>query len=148
MMNDEGERDLSLMKWGFRLTYGKLRFNTRSEGVADADFWKDKFKKHRCIIPASSYFEWQGEKPPKPKYEIVVPGREYFGIAGLWSPWKDPKTDIWSNTFSTFTSEPNALIEKIHVRQPIILEPRDFSEWLAPPVRPPVHLLRVSLKRR
>jgi hypothetical protein len=41
------------------------------------------------------------------------------------------------------TSEPNALIEKIHIRQPIILEPRDFVEWLSPSESPPVHLLRV-----
>ena len=96
MMNEVGERDLSLMKWGFRLPDGKFFFNVRSEGVATANFWKDKFKDHRCIIPASSYFEWQDvETKPKPKYEVVVPGREYFGIAGVWSPWKNPKTDLW-----------------------------------------------------
>ena len=72
-----------------------------------------------------------------------MPGREYLGIAGVWAPWKNPKTDQWEKTFSTFTSEPNALIEKIHIRQPIILEPNEFEEWLSPSERPPVHLLRV-----
>jgi putative SOS response-associated peptidase YedK len=74
---------------------------------------------------------------------VVVPGRDYFGIAAVWAPWKNPKTDQWEKTFSTFTSEPNALIEKIHIRQPIILSPSEYEEWLAPTERPPVHLLRV-----
>jgi putative SOS response-associated peptidase YedK len=51
----------------------------------------------------------------------------------MWAPWKNPKTDEWEKTFATFTSEPNALIEKIHIRQPIVIEPRDFEEWLRPP---------------
>ena len=137
------ERGLAIMRWGFKLP-DRLLFNVRSEGVTSANFWKDRFASTRCIVPASSYFEWPDcDTKPKPKYEIEVSGREYFAIAGVWAPWKNPKTDQWENTFSTFTSEPNALIEKIHIRQPVILEPRDFEEWLSPAERPPVHLLRV-----
>jgi len=32
---------------------------------------------------------------------------------------------------------------EIHDRQPVILEPRDYAEWLTPSDRPPVHLLRI-----
>jgi putative SOS response-associated peptidase YedK len=143
VMTDAGERSLSLMRWGFKLP-DRLLFNVRSEGVTTAEFWKEKFAENRCIVPASSYFEWQDcDTKPKPKYEIEVPGREYFGIAGVWAPWKNPKTEQWEKTFSTFTSEPNGLIEEIHIRQPIILEPSEFEEWLSPSERPPVHLLRV-----
>jgi putative SOS response-associated peptidase YedK len=144
VMSNEGERTLGLMRWGFKLP-DRLLFNVRSEGVTSANFWKEKFATARCIVPASMYFEWQDcDTKPKPKYEIEVPGREYFGIAGVWAPWKNPKPDQWEKTFSTFTSEPNSLIEKIHIRQPIIIEPRDFEEWLSPSERPPVHLLRVT----
>lgn len=137
------ERSLTLMRWGFNLP-DRFLFNVRSEEVTTSKFWKDKFAENRCIIPASSYFEWPDKaEKPKPKYEITMPGREYLGIAGVWALWKNPKTDQWEKTFSTFTSEPNALIEKIHVRQPVILEPRDFEEWLTLTERLPVHLLRV-----
>ncbi len=64
-----------------------------------------------------------------------MPGREHFGIAGVWAPWKNPKTDQWEKTFSTFTSEPNALIEKIHIRQPVILEPNEFESVFSGPAR-------------
>ncbi len=94
----------------------RLLFNGRSEEVTTSKFWKDKFAENRCIIPASSYFEWPDKaEKPKPKYEITMPGREYLGIAGVWAPWKNPKTDQWEKKFSTFTSEPTALIEKIHI---------------------------------
>jgi putative SOS response-associated peptidase YedK len=142
-VGDNGERDLTLMRWGFKLP-DRFLFNVRSEEVTTARFWKDKFSENLCIIPATSYFEWPDKaEKPKPTYEITMPGREYLGIAGVWAPWKNPKTYQWEKTFSTFTSEPNALIEKIHVRQPVILEPRDFKEWLTPTERLPVHLLRI-----
>jgi putative SOS response-associated peptidase YedK len=140
---DGDERELAIMRWGFKLP-DRLLFNVRSEGAASANFWKDKFASSRCIVPASSYFEWQNcDTKPKPKFEIDVPGREYFGIAGVWAPWKNPKTGQGEKTFSTFTSEPNALIQKIHLRQPVIIEPRDIEEWLSPAERPPIHLLRI-----
>ena len=45
--------------------------------------------------------------------------------------------------FTAFTSEANGLIKTIHDRQPVILERRDFAEWLAANERLPVHLLRI-----
>jgi putative SOS response-associated peptidase YedK len=132
-----------MMRWGFKLP-DRLLFNVRSEGVTAAKFWKDKFTEHRCIVPASSYFEWQEcDTKPKPKYEIELFDREYFGIAAVWAPWKNPKTGQWEKTFATFTSEPNALIEKIHIRQPIVIDAQDFEEWLQPSARPAAYLLRV-----
>jgi putative SOS response-associated peptidase YedK len=32
---------------------------------------------------------------------------------------------------------------EVHDRQPVILEPRDYTEWLSPSDRPPLHLLRI-----
>jgi putative SOS response-associated peptidase YedK len=142
MTNKDGERDLALMRWGFK-TPKQLLFNTRSDTAATSNFWKKKFEEKRCIIPASSFFEWQGEKGHKTKYEVLVPHHHYFGMAGLWSPWKNPKTEKWEDTFSIFTSDPNGVMVLIHDRQPVILEPRDYEEWLSPAPRPPVHLLRV-----
>jgi hypothetical protein len=60
---------------------------------------------------APRYFEWLDEGP-KPKFEITIPGREYFGIAGVYGPCLNPKTEKWETTFSAFTSEPNALIQR------------------------------------
>jgi putative SOS response-associated peptidase YedK len=34
-------------------------------------------------------------------------------------------------------------MSEIHNRQAIILEPREYAEWLAESERPPLHLLRI-----
>jgi putative SOS response-associated peptidase YedK len=142
-LTDQGERAVTPMRWGFKLP-DRLLFNTRSEGVDRANFWKKMFAEHRCLIPASSFYEWEKLRNGcKPKYEITLPGRELFGLAGMWSRWRNPKTEQWEDTFSVLTSIPNSTMEGIHDRQPVVIEPRDFEEWLSLSERPPVHLLRV-----
>jgi putative SOS response-associated peptidase YedK len=142
-LNHEGERQIELMRWGFKLP-DRLLFNARSEGIESANFWKESFSKRRCIVPADSFFEWEKVKTAKkPKYEFAVIGRQPFGMAGLWAPWKNPKTGQWEHAFAIMTSDANAVMQPIHNRQPAILEPRDYGEFLADGDRPPVHLLRI-----
>jgi putative SOS response-associated peptidase YedK len=142
-VNRDGQRDLTDMRWGFKLN-GRLIFNTRSDKVTDPGFWKKLFLHQRCIIPASTFFEWhqvdQGQL--KPKYEFVVPGREYLGLAGVWSYSYNPKTGTKEDTFSILTGRPSGVMKPIHDRQPVILEPRDYTEWLTDTKRPPDHLMR------
>jgi len=141
--NDAGEREIALMRWGFKLP-DRLLFNARSEGIEQASFWKDSFLERRCIVPADTIFEWAAEPGRKKlKYEIAIAGREPFGMAGVWKLWKNPKTDQWERTFAVLTGDPNELVQPIHDRMTTILEPRDYTEYLAPTPRPPVHLLRI-----
>jgi putative SOS response-associated peptidase YedK len=143
LTNQDGEHELEMMRWGFKLP-DRLVFNARSEGIEATKFWSDRFKTGRCIVPADSFFEWvKMAKGPKPKYEFAVPGREPFGMAGLWGAWRNPKTDQWEDTFAILTRGANGVMQAVHHRQPIILDPREYMEYLAPTERPPVHLLRV-----
>lgn len=140
----DGERRIEMMRWGFALP-DRLLFNARSEGIAQANFWKDAFLTGRAIAPGDSIFEWQqmpkGQK--KPKYEITILGQEPFGMAAVWKLWKNLKTDKWEPTFAILTGEPNELIATIHDRMTTFVEPHDYDEYLAPAERPPVHLLRI-----
>jgi len=143
-INQDGERQIELMRWGFKLP-DRLLFNARSEGIESSKFWKDSFEERRCIVPADAVFEWQqtdkGKK--KPKYEIAIPGQEPFGMAGVWKLWKNPKTDQWERTFAVITGESNELVQPIHDRMTTFLEPRDYEEYLAAAERSPIHLLRI-----
>ena len=142
LTDHHGERQIEMMRWGFKLP-DRLLFNARSEGIEAAKFWSERFKTRRCIVPADSFFEWvKTAKGTKPKYEFAVPGRQPFGMAGLWSAWKNPKTDQWEDTFAILTGDANSIMQPIHDRQPVILEPQEYLEYLAPTERPPVHLLR------
>lgn len=140
--NDDGERDIELMYWGF--TFPKrLTSNTRSDSILKPGLWKNSFENRRCIVPADSFFEWKRlHKKNNPKYEITVPGRQPFALAGIWSMWKNKEGDSLP-TVSIITSEPNERMSEVHDRQPVILEPRDYGEWLSTSDRPPVHLLRI-----
>jgi putative SOS response-associated peptidase YedK len=142
--NEAGERQIEMMRWGFKLP-DRLLFNARSEGIAQANFWKDAFLTGRAIAPGDAIFEWKkmpaGEK--KPKYEIAIPGQEPFGMAAVWKLWKDPKSGQWERTFAILTGEPNELVAAIHDRMTTFLEPRDYGEYLARSERAPLHLLRI-----
>lgn len=144
-INADGERQIELMRWGFKLP-DRLLFNARSEGIDTAKFWKDAFLKGRVIVPADAIFEWKempkGQK--KPKYEFTLRGREPFGMAGLWKLWKNPKTEQWERTFAVITGEPNELMQPIHDRMTTFLEPRDYAAYLETTGRPPLHLLRIQ----
>jgi putative SOS response-associated peptidase YedK len=143
-VNRDGERQIEMMRWGFKVP-DRLLFNARSEGIESANFWKESFSKRRCIVPADSFFEWEkaASASRKPKFEFTVPGRAPFGMAGLWLLWRNPKTGEWERTFAVMTGEANGVMQPVHDRQPVILEPRDYAEYLTESDRPPAHLLRI-----
>jgi putative SOS response-associated peptidase YedK len=143
-VNGHGERQIKLMRWGFKKENGRLLFNARAEGIPHVNFWRKSFTERRCIVPADSFFEWQKVKEgKKPKFEVGIRDRKPFGMAGLWSPWKNPNTDQWEDTFAIMTVDANETMAPIHERQPAILEPCDYRVYLENAERPPNHLLRI-----
>jgi putative SOS response-associated peptidase YedK len=138
----DGERILSPMRWGFKLEIQKrkkLVFNTKSENVMESGLWRKRFAETRCIVPASSFLEW----PNKLKTEISLKDCAVFGFAGLYGTWSYADGGQPEPTFSIFTTEPNTAMRAIHRRQPAILKPTEYEEWLTPSERPPLHLLRI-----
>jgi putative SOS response-associated peptidase YedK len=127
LLNEHGERVVEQMRWGFKLP-DRLLFVARSEEIVEKPFWKDRFAQRRVIVPADSFFDWKKvDKGPKPKYEFSVPGHEPFGMAGVWSPWKNPKTGEWEKTFAIVTTAPNEVMLPIKDRQPSVLEVREYA---------------------
>ena len=141
--NADGARKIEMMRWGFKLP-DRFLFNARSEGVETSRFWKESFRQRRCLVPADSFYEWQKVKSgKKPKYEFEIVGRQPFGMAGIWAPWKNPKTGEMERTFAILTGEANAVMRPVHDREPVIIEPPEYGEYLARQERPPAHLLRI-----
>ena len=111
--------------------------------------YREALKKRRCLVAADAFYEWQRPtddkkaKKTKHPFAIVLKTGNPYAFAGLWERWQ-PKEGEPLETFTILTTDPNALMEPIHNRMPVILEPRDYSRWLDPgdPARPPVDLLR------
>jgi len=94
-----GATELVSMRWGLVPWWWKkplkqlpASFNARAESVADKPMFRDAFKRHRCIIPASGYYEWLKRPDGKQPYFISAADRRLLSFAGLYDRWKNPDT--------------------------------------------------------
>ena len=104
-------------------------FNALAETVAEKPMFRDAFKKRRCIIPASGYYEWQHTPSGKQPYYFTRRDGHVMTIAGLWSNWKDKTTGEDLKSCTMVITEPNKFVADVHDRMPVILEARDFEQW-------------------
>jgi putative SOS response-associated peptidase YedK len=90
-LDRDGRRELVSMHWGLVPFFWKktlkdvpATFNARAETVADKPMFREAFKRRRCIIPASGFFEWTGEKGDKqPHLFTAADGSPIVAFAGL-----------------------------------------------------------------
>lgn len=131
-------RALVQMRWGLvpswwskSLKELKLAtFNARAETVQTKPFFRSAFKRTRCLIPASGYYEWQDTKDGKqPWYFTARDGSPILTIAGLWDEWIDKETGKTLKSCTMVITEPNKFVGEVHDRMPVILQPRDFEQW-------------------
>ena len=83
--------------------------------------------------------------PEKQPYAFTLRNGGPFAFAGLWDRWRDPGNgEVTLESFTVITTDPNELTAHVHTRMPVILQPGDYSKWLAAEKgsRPPVELLR------
>ena len=137
-LNEHGTgRKLSLLKWGLIPSWaddpkiGGRMINARADTVATKPAFRSAIKKKRCLIPADGFYEWQvvlGQKSKQP-YLIGVRDVRAFAFAGLWEHWSGTDgTRIES--CSIITTDANELMQPIHNRMPVILDPGDYGRWL------------------
>jgi len=148
--HDSGRREVALLRWGlvpFWAKDAKIGYNTinaRAEDVASKPAFREALKKRRCLVPADAFYEWQRlDAKSKRPFAFALASGEPYAFAGLWESWR-PKEGAPLETFTILTTDPNQLMEPIHNRMPVILEPKDYDRWLEPgdPARPPEDLLR------
>jgi putative SOS response-associated peptidase YedK len=104
-------------------------FNARAEAVADKPMFRDSFKKRRCLIPASGYYEWQDTPSGKQPYYFSRRDGQTITIAGLWSKWTDKGTGADLHSCTMVVTKPNKIAAEVHDRMPVILEAKDFEQW-------------------
>ena len=51
-------------------------------------------------------------------------------LSGLWEGWKPAEAAEWLHTFTILTGEPGKVSGDMHDRQPVILPPQSWQEWL------------------
>jgi len=92
--------------------------------------FRDAFKRHRCIVPASGYYEWLKRADGKQPYFISAADGGVLSFAGLWDRWKNPETGESVVSCTIIVTDANALTRPIHDRMPVALNKADFAAWL------------------
>ena len=151
----EGRRELVSLRWGLipswakDPTIGNSLINARGETVASKPSFRAAFKQRRCLVPADGFYEWKRSGKTKQPHYIRRPDGAPFAIAGLWERWRgDGGEPVESLTL--ITTAPNSVLEPIHNRMPVILDPGDHDLWLDPDQRdagPLQALIRPALDR-
>jgi putative SOS response-associated peptidase YedK len=133
----DGRRELAPMRWGLVPSWWKKKaketpatFNARAETVAEKPMFRAAFKRNRCLIPASGYYEWQTTSTGKQPYYFTAHDGSPLTVAGLWDEWKDIETGEPLKSCTMIIIEANKFVSKIHDRMPVILQPKEFDGWL------------------
>ncbi len=126
---NNNDKELVRLNWGLVPSWAKSDvkikpINAKAETIREKPYFRSAFKKQRCIIPASGFYEWKGSKGNKQPYCIYPLNDPCFGFAGLWE-----KRDVLE-TFTIITTEANTMMSEVHHRMPVILDSKDYDSWL------------------
>ena len=139
----DGKRVFERMRWGIIPFFHKkpikewkvATFNARTETIEVKPTFRGIWKRNRCLMPVSGYYEWHpsGDKkvPPQPYYFTARDDSPLLTIAAIWDRWNDPENDGRAlHSCAMVITEPNTFVAEVHDRMPVILRPDQFDAWL------------------
>ena len=117
--------------WAKDPKIGNRLINARAETIAEKPAFRTPFRKHRCLVLADGFYEWDKKGVQKVPYRVTLKDDRPFTFAGIFDYWKN-KEGKELKSFSIITTDANDLIAKIHDRMPVILSKKDEKVWLDP----------------
>lgn len=150
-------RQLRLLTWGLVPAWAKdtkigmRMINARAEGVLGSNAFGKAAASRRCLVPAQGWYEWQKSpvatdakgKPRKQPFFIHRADGEPVAMAGLYEFWRDraiadpEDPEAWLITFTIITTDADPGLDRIHDRQPLVVERADWERWLDPNLKDP-----------
>jgi putative SOS response-associated peptidase YedK len=132
---DDGERRLSLARWGLIPAWAKdpsvgvRAFNARIETAAEKPTFRSAFAKRRCVLPADGYYEWKKDGSAKQPMYIRAADAAPLAFAGLYERWTDAEgRELWS--VSILTGPALGPLAEIHDRMPLTVSRALLDPWL------------------
>lgn len=148
----EGRRVLSLKKWGLVPSWsndekiGNRLINARGETLKEKPSFRSAFRKRRCIIPVSGFYEWRAEAGVKKPYFIRMSGEggsDLMLLAGLHESWNTPEGEALE-TFTIITTSACDKLKLIHDRMPVVIMRNGIEQWFDESL--PVHEIEKLIK--
>jgi len=137
-MNQYGGQKWEIFRWGLIPRWAKpdripdRTFNARGETVADKPTFREAWRKRRCVLPISGYFEWTGPKGHKEPFYFHREDGTPLMLAGLWETWQHEDTLVESCTIITRPS--TGKTAEYHHRMPVFIDRTEMDAWLSGPV--------------
>ncbi|MDB4908636.1 MAG: hypothetical protein JWO05_3420 [Gemmatimonadetes bacterium] len=139
-------REAAWLKWGLvpfwakEPSIGNRLVNARCEGAADKPAFRDAMKRRRCLFVVDGFYEWRkNASGPKTPFYFHREDGAPFTLGGLYERWLTPGGEPL-DTCVVLTTAPNALMQPVHERMPVIVRPEDQDRWLDPDLRDPAQL--------
>ena len=126
---------LHLLRWGLvphwskDPTIGSRLINARSESLTEKPSFRSAFARHRCLIPADGFYEWDRQGTTKQPYYFTERNGELLAFGGLWESWTAPDGSLLRTT-SIITTQATGEVALIHDRMPLIIPLQDVVAWL------------------
>lgn len=114
--------------WARDPSIGGRLFNARSETVAQKPSFRNAFRRRRCLIPATGFYEWKREGSHKQPWFCHLDHR-LFSFAGIWEIWQDGDgNELRSCALLTAAAE--GVMAEIHDRMPVVIGDALRSLWM------------------
>lgn len=137
VVGEAGKKIGMLARWGLIPHWAKdtkigyKTINARSETAHEKPSFRTAFKKSRCLIPASGWYEWQKLPSGKQPYYFHDQKNRPFCFAGLHSRWSSPDGEAM-RTYTILTRPASESLQTIHHRMPVIFPDDMHDAWLDP----------------
>lgn len=132
---EQDRRVLKLVRWGLVPGWVKdpndftLLINGRMETALDKPSFRGPMRHHRCLIPATGYYEWRRTKDHKQAFYMKPKSGQLIALAGLWDEWSGPDGNL-TDSGALLTQPANNALAAVHNRMPVVMEPDLFDAWL------------------
>lgn len=140
--SNEKRAELTTASWGLIAPWQKNlidarasqshAINARSESIHEKPTFRDSFRRTRCLIPVTGYYEWAsalGDYPPKQPFYISHEIGTPLSIAGIWSSWRSESGEVIESA-SIVTREAVSTLGEIHSRMPVMMTSEKWGAWL------------------
>lgn len=132
---EQDQRVLKLVRWGLVPSWVKdpneftLLINGRMETAMNKPSFRGAMRHHRCLIPASGYYEWRRTKDHKQPFYMRPKNGQLIALAALWDEWSGPDGNL-IDSGALLTQPANKALSAIHHRMPVVMTPDLFETWL------------------
>lgn len=145
-------RQLRLLTWGLVPSWasapsvGTRMINLRAETLLAKPSFARIALARRALVPALGWYEWQHSPtatdskghPRRQPFFIRRDDGDVVAMAGVYEFWRDRAVadaddpQAWLTTFAVLTIAAEAGIDRIHDRQPLVLDRGQWAGWLDP----------------